>query len=57
MWQKAHAFVLAVYRLTSGFPKQETFGLSLQMKRAAVSVAANIAEGFARRSPAAKAAS
>ncbi len=47
--------MLAVYQLTNGFPKQETFGLSLQMRRAAVSTAANIAEGFAKRSKAEKA--
>ncbi len=49
VWQKAHTFVLAVYRLTSGFPKQETYGLASQMRRAAVSIPANIAEGFTRR--------
>jgi four helix bundle protein len=55
VWQKAHQFVLAVYRFTAGFPHQETYGLSLQMRRAAVSMAANIAEGFAKRSKADKA--
>jgi four helix bundle protein len=50
VWQKAHALVLAIYRLTAVFPKQETYGLVLQMRRAAVSVPANIAEGFRRRS-------
>jgi four helix bundle protein len=49
VWQKAHQLTLAVYRLTAGFPKQEMFGLTCQMQRAAVSVAANIAEGFKRR--------
>ena len=49
VWQKAHQFTLAVYRFTAGFPHQETYGLSLQMRRAAVSIAANIAEGFAKR--------
>ena len=49
MWQKAHQLTLAVYRLTAGFPKQEMFGLTCQMQRASVSVAANIAEGFKRR--------
>jgi four helix bundle protein len=55
VWQKAHQFVLAVYRYTAGFPQPETYGLSLQMRRAAVSIAANIAEGFAKRSKAEKA--
>jgi four helix bundle protein len=55
VWQKAHQFVLVVYRFTSNFPRQETFGLSLQMRRAAVSIAANIAEGFVKRSKADKA--
>jgi four helix bundle protein len=55
VWQKAHRFVLEVYALTTGFPKQETYGLSLQMRRAAVSIPANIAEGFRRRGKADKA--
>jgi four helix bundle protein len=50
VWQKAHQFVLGVYQLTTAFPRQEAFGLSLQMRRAAVSIAANIVEGFAKRS-------
>ena len=49
VWAKAHEFVLAVYSFTSGFPRQETYGLALQMRRAAVSIPANIAEGFRRR--------
>jgi hypothetical protein len=44
VWRKAHEFVLAVYAFTAVFPKTETYGLSLQMRRAAVSVPANIAE-------------
>ena len=55
VWQKAHAFVLEAYRLTATFPKSETYGLALQMRRAAVSIAANIAEGFRRRGKADKA--
>lgn len=55
VWQKAHAFVLAVYWCTAHFPKQETYGLSAQMRRAAVSIPANIAEGFRRRGKADKA--
>src|SRR5918996_117289 len=49
VWHKAHEFVLSVYRFTTDFPKQETYGLALQMRRAAVSIPANIAEGFRRR--------
>lgn len=49
VWRKAHEFVLAVYEYTAAFPKQETYGLALQMRRAAVSVPANVAEGFRRR--------
>ena len=49
MWQKAHEFTLAVYKLTAGFPTREIYGLASQMRRAAVSVAANIAEGFGKR--------
>ena len=55
VWQKAHAFVLEAYRLTATFPKSETFALALQMRRAAVSIPANIAEGFRRRGKADKA--
>jgi four helix bundle protein len=49
IWQRAHRFVLAVYQVTAVFPKNETFGLTSQLRRAAVSIAANIAEGFKRR--------
>lgn len=49
MWQKAHEFVLAVYAMTASFPKHETYGLVSQMRRAAVSIPANIAEGFKKR--------
>jgi four helix bundle protein len=54
VWQKAHEFVLAVYAFTARFPKSETYGLSLQMRKAAVSIAANIAEGFRRHGKADK---
>ena len=49
VWQKAHSFVLMIYRLTGTFPKHEVFGLTSQFRRAAVSIPANIAEGFRRR--------
>ena len=55
VWRKAHEFVLAVYQFTQGFPREETYGLRLQMRRAAVSIAANIAEGFRKRGRADKA--
>lgn len=50
VWQKSHALALAVYRTTAAFPKTEVYGLASQMRRAAVSVPANIAEGFGRSS-------
>ena len=50
VWRKAHEFVLAVYRFTDLFPQREIFGLTHQMRRAAVSIPANIAEGFGKRS-------
>ena len=49
VWRKSHALVLDVYKLTRRLPKEELFGLVSQMRRAAVSVPANIAEAFKRR--------
>jgi four helix bundle protein len=49
VWQKAHKFVLSVYKLSEGFPKTEVYGLTSQLRRAAVSIPANIAEGFKKR--------
>ena len=53
-WQKAHSFVLLVYRVTGHFPKDEIFGLTSQFRRAAVSIEANIAEGYKKLSKADK---
>ena len=50
VWKRAVEFVVRVYKLTNLFPREETFGLTSQIRRAAVSVAANIAEGAGRRS-------
>ena len=49
VWQKAHQFVLRVYQQTELFPKTELYGLTSQYRRAAVSVAANIAEGYKKK--------
>ena len=49
VWQKAHQFVLSVYRITKTFPREEIYGLTSQFRRAAVSVPANIAEGFKKK--------
>ena len=54
VWQKAHQFALAVYCLTRAFPRSEVYGLTSQFRRAAVSIAANIAEGFRKRGKADK---
>ncbi len=55
VWQKAHQFVLSIYRMSADFPKNELYGLTSQLRRAAVSIPANIAEGFKRRTRAEKA--
>jgi len=49
VWQKAHEFVLAVYRYSEVFPNNEIYGLTSELRRAAVSIPANIAEGFKKR--------
>ena len=49
VWQKAHEFVLLIYRYSESFPKNELYGLTSQVRRSAVSVPANIAEGFKKK--------
>ena len=48
VWQKAHSYVLAIYKITKQYPKEELFCLVNQMRRAAASLTANIAEGYAK---------
>jgi len=48
-WQKGHELVLAIYKITGEFPTKETFSLVDQMRRAAISITSNIAEGFSRQ--------
>jgi four helix bundle protein len=55
VWQKAHALVLLTYRMSQKFPRQEVYGLTSQLRRAVVSIPANIAEGFRKRGRADKA--
>ncbi|MDZ8225641.1 MAG: four helix bundle protein [Nostoc sp. ChiVER01] len=54
VWQKAHKFVLCVYQFTGQFPKTEIYGLTSQFRRATISIAANIAEGFKKKGAADK---
>ena len=48
VWQKAHAFSIEVYRVTRLFPSEERFALAIQLRRAAISIESNLAEGSAR---------
>lgn len=54
VWQKAHQFFLSVYSISGKFPKEEIYGLTSPFRRAAVSIAANIAEGYAKKGKAHK---
>ena len=49
VWQKAHAFTLAIYHRTEAFPKHEMFALTSQLRRAASSIPSNLVEGFRKR--------
>jgi four helix bundle protein len=52
VWQKAHGLTLAIYKSTQGFPNEERFGLTSQIRRSCSSIGANLAEGCGRRSDA-----
>jgi len=49
VWQKAYRLVLEVYKITKAFPRSEIYGLTQQMRRAAISMPSNIAEGYGRK--------
>jgi four helix bundle protein len=49
-WEEGHKLVVEIYKITKSFPREEMFGLSTQLRRSAVSITSNIAEGFSRKS-------
>lgn len=49
-WQEAHGLVVKIYEMTKGFPREEQFGLTNQIRRASVSISSNLAEGFSKKS-------
>lgn len=51
VWQRAHQYVLATYKFSAGFPTAERYGLTSQLRRAAISIPANFVEGFRRFTP------
>ena len=50
VWQKAYQLCLQIYKISKGFPKEEVFGLTSQIRRASLSIPSNVAEGYGRRS-------
>ena len=52
VWSKAHTLTVDLYRVSSGFPREEMYGLTNQLRRAAVSIGSNLAEGCGRRTKA-----